>query len=138
MHRMFEKDVLPVIGALPAHLIRKSHITDITDAIEKRGAPRVAKMVFSSLRQMFRFALARDCVELDPTVPIIKAEIGGPNIERARVLSNDEIRQLAAALPSSKLSPTSTVAVWIALATGCRIGELLKARWEHLALENRR
>ena len=138
IRRMFDRDVLPAIGALPAHLVRKRHVMEITDAIEDRGALRVAKMIFSNLRQMFRFALARDYVEMDPTAAINKAEVGGPTGERDRALSAEEIKLLAEQLPSSGLSPTSTAAVWTALATGCRIGELLKARWEHVDLENRR
>lgn len=136
--RKFEKDVLPRIGSLPAHLVRKGHVMEIADAIEQRGAPRVAKMVFASVRQMFRFALARDLVEIDPTAAISKAEVGGQNVERDRVLSDKEIRQLAAKMPTAGLMPTTEAAIWIVLATGCRIGELLKARWEHVDLEQRR
>jgi len=138
IRRLFEKDVLPAIGPLPAHLIRKGHIMEITDAIEERGAARVAKIVFASLRQMFRFALARDFVETDPTAAISKMEIGGPTVERDRALSDSEIKLLAKQIPSSGLTPTSTAAIWVVLATGCRIGELLKARWEDVDLEKRR
>lgn len=137
VRRMIHKDVLPAIGHLPAHTIRKGHITGITDKIELRGANRTAKIVFTSLRTMFNFALTRDFVEVDPTAAIRKADIGGKDIERDRTLTENEIKLLARQMPSAMLIPTTIAAVWIALSTGCRIGELLKARWEHIDLEKR-
>jgi len=138
IRRIFEKDVLPAIGHLPAHTIRKGHIVEITDNIELRKANRLAKIVFTSLRTMFRFALERDFIEGDPTANIRKAVIGGENVERDRTLTDDEIKLLSRQMPASGLSPTARAAAWIALSTGCRIGELMKARWEHIDLERRR
>lgn len=136
--RMFEKDVFPQIGTLPAHLVRKGDVMQCVDQLLNRKANRTAKRLFASIRQMFRFAVERDYIEADPTASIRKANIGGKDVERDRVLSDDEIKLLAKQMPASNLSPTAKAAVWIALATGCRIGELLKARWEHINLKERR
>jgi hypothetical protein len=38
-----------------------------------RGVPRMAKLIFSLMRQMFRFAVDRDIIEADPTASIRKA-----------------------------------------------------------------
>lgn len=136
--RLFEKDVFPAIGTLPAHLIRKAHVMEIADGITERGATRTARIVFSALRQMFRYALARDFVETDPTAAIGKAEQFGKDNERERTLTDDEIKLLAKQISTANLTQTTEAAVWIALSTGCRIGELLKARWEHVDLKKRR
>ncbi|MDF2578236.1 MAG: hypothetical protein K0S74_1720 [Chlamydiales bacterium] len=117
--------------------VRKRDITEITDRLLQRGVNRMAKVVFSLLRQMFRFAVTRDLIELDPTAMISKKAIGGVNIERDRVLSEDEISELAQKLPNANMTETSVLALWITLATCCRIGELLKARWDHVNLERR-
>ncbi|MGB2060650.1 phage integrase family protein [Alcanivorax sp. MD8A] len=135
VRRMFEKDVLPLIGQIFVADVRKGHITQVTDAMAARGVTRMVKVVFSLMRQMFRFAVDRDIIEFDPSSSIRKAKIGGKETERDRVLSEDEIRQLARALPTANLLKTSEFAVWIALSTCCRIGELLAARWEHIDLE---
>lgn len=132
VRRMFEKDVLPVLGKLSAEDVRKGHITGVTDALLARGVPRMAKVVFSLMRQMFRFAVDRDVIEFDPTASLRKASVGGKEVERDRVLSEDEIRALVHALPAAGLRPSTQAAVWLALATCCRIGELLCARWEHI------
>ena len=136
--RLFEKDVFPAIGHLQAHMIRKGHIMEVTDRLTSRGANRTAKIVFAALRQMFRFALARDFVDIDPTATISKMEQFGKDTERERVLTDDEIKLLAKQIPLARMTPMATSAIWIALATGCRIGELLKARWEHIDFENKK
>lgn len=89
------------------------------------------------MRQMFRFAVDRDLIDNDPTASIRKAKIGGKDVERDRVLSEDEIRALAQQVPVAGLLVTSQAAIWIALSTCCRIGELLAARWEHVDLAKR-
>src|SRR5690606_32076418 len=91
----------------------------------------------SLIRQMSRFAVDRDLIENDPTERIRKAKIGGKDVERDRVLSEDEIRALAKQVPAAGLLVTSQAAIWIALSTCCRIGELLAARWEHVDLNKR-
>lgn len=134
VRRMFEKDVLPLLGKMAVEDVRKGHITEVTDALLARGVNRMAKMIFSLMRQMFRFAVDRDLIDHDPTASIRKAKIGGKDIERDRVLSVEEIRTLANLTPKAGLLPSSEAAIWIALSTCCRIGELLNARWENVDL----
>lgn len=135
VRRMFEKDVLPFLGEMAVEDIKKGHVTEVTDTLLARGVNRMAKLIFSLIRQMFRFAVDRDLIEHDPTANIRKAKIGGKDTERDRVLSDVEIRILSVKIPSAKLLPATEAAVWIALSTCCRIGELLTARWEHVDLK---
>jgi integrase len=132
IRRMFEKDVLPMIGHLAVADVRKGHITEITDALLLRGVNRMAKLILALVRQMFRYAVDRDIIEFDPTASIRKAKIGGKSVERDRVLSEDEIRDLYRKLPSANMIPSTECAIWIMLSTCCRVGELSKARWEHV------
>ncbi len=127
--RMFEKDVLPLLGNLFVEDVKKGHITQVTDALLKRGVKRMAKMMLALMRQMFRFAVDRGIIEFDPTASIRKNKIGGKDVERDRVLSELEIRALARQLPEAKLLKSTECAIWIALSTLCRIGELSKAKF---------
>lgn len=137
IRRMFEKDVLPEIGSLAVEDVRKGHITGVTDTLLARGVTRMAKLIFSLLRQMFRFAVDRDIIEFDPSASIRKAKIGGKDTERDRVLSEDEIKAIVRKLPMAGLSDSAGAAVWLALSTCCRVGELMAARWEHVDLERK-
>lgn len=132
--RMMEKDVIPFIGSLNVKEVSKRDILAIVDRLTERGVNRMAKVVFSLIRQMFRFAVMRDYLEADPTAFVSKKNIGGANIERDRVLNEEEILELSLKLPEANMTDTAVIAIWIALATCCRIGELLKARWDHVDL----
>lgn len=134
--RMFEKDVLPKLGALAVEDVKKGHITSVTDPLLARGVNRMAKLIFSLMRQMFRFAVDRDLIEADPTASIRKVKIGGPDTERDRVLSEAEIQALHQQLPDAGLMSTTEAAIWITLSTLCRIGELLNAQWPDIDLDN--
>ena len=135
--RGFEKDILPAIGYLAAEDVGKGHVTGILDGILARGAGRLANRTLSELRQMFGFGYTRGIVEHDPTHRIRKADIGGKEIERDRVLSDDEIRELAGKIDQANLYKPTEYAIWIMLSTCCRIGELTRARWENIDLANR-
>lgn len=132
IRRMFEKDVLPMIGHLAVADVRKGHITEITDALLLRGVNRMAKLILALVRQMFRYAVDRDIIEFDPTASIRKSKIGGKSVERDRVLNEDEIRELYRKLPNANMIESTECAIWIMLSTCCRVGELSKARWEHI------
>jgi integrase len=135
--RISKKDVLPAIGHLPADSIRKGHISAITDAIEERGANRMAKITFSILQRMFTFAMDRDIIEINPTAKLKKSSIGGKDVERDRVLSDEEIKALNAQLKNSGLLPTAQAAIWICLSTCCRIGEISRAEWKYIDIDSR-
>ena len=92
-------------------------------------ALRTATILFTDLKQMFRFALTRDLVSRNPLDLISKREVGGPAVERVRVLSKAEIEMLATALPKARLPPSIEPAVWLMLASAARLDELLGATW---------
>jgi len=131
------RHVLPHIGELLVEDVRKGHITGITDHLLAAGKNRTAKVAFSLMRQMLRFAVDRDLIEFDPSASIKKSAIGGKDTERERVLSEGEIRELKRKLPDAKLIESTEAAAWLALSTCCRIGELLAARWEDVDLDGR-
>lgn len=133
---MMRRHVLPHLGMLMVEDVRKGHVTVVTDKLLSMGKQRTAKVCLSLIRQMFRFAVDRDIIESDPTSSLRKAGIGGKDTERDRVLTEDEIRTLAAVLPGAGLKASTEKAIWLVLATGCRIGELLAARWADVDLAN--
>ena len=137
LRRGFEKDVLPAIGSMAAENVTKAHVTGILDAILARGANRLANRTLSELRQMFGFGYVRDIVKTDPTHRIRKQDIGGKEVERDRALSEDEIRELARKLPDANLLKSTECAIWIMLATCCRIGESSRARWKDVDFESK-
>lgn len=137
VRRMFEKDVFPAIGDMAAEDVRKGHAMAVVDKVKERGVDRMARVIFSHVRQMMRFAVDRDLIESDPTAAIRKEKAVGKDSERDRVLSEAEIKQLAKALPGA-VTDQIGLAVWLMLSTMARVGELSKAKWADIDLENNR
>ena len=135
--RVFVKDVLPAIGSMYADQVKKGHVAEIVDGVLARGCNRLAKVILQHLRQMFGYAIYRDWLDADPTAKIRKQDVGGKDVERDRVLSDEEIKLLARKMPEAGFFPTTEAAIWICLSTCCRIGELLTARWEDVDLERK-
>jgi integrase len=125
----FERRVFPMIGDAAVEDVRRADLLTILDGVKAEGKLRTANVLLSDLKQMFRFALKRDLVPRNPLDTVSKREVGGPSVERDRVLMPDEIRQLARRLPTSGLQPRFVAGVWIVLSTGVRVGELIGAVW---------
>jgi integrase len=132
--RGIEKDVLSTVGERPAEDVRRADVMAILDAVIARGANRQANRLLAEMRQMFGFAVVREIVAIDPTYGIKKKDVGGRDTERDRVLSDDEIRSLSAKLENANMLRSTEHAIWIMLATGCRIGELTGARRDDVSV----
>ena len=130
----FEHDVFPAIGALRARAVTRTHIVQVIDRLLARGARRKANAVLAMLKQMLAHAVVRGLVDQDPTYGFSKRHAGGKDKSRERVLSEAELEDLARKLPGSGLAIPYQAAVRFLLATGARVGELNKARWDQLDL----
>lgn len=126
----FERRVFPVLGDITSAEVKKADLMGILDAVKSEGKLRTANVLLADLKQMFAFALDREIVERNPLDTVRKRKIGGADVARDRVLSADEIKALSAALPLANLNQRSVCAIWLILATGSRIGELMGATWE--------
>jgi integrase len=154
----FNKDVLPVIGKIPLRDLTEKDLLTTLRKIKARGVSRTMVIVSNNIGQMLRWAEKRkpwrslmsdgnpaDLVDVNKLLDHDYEE------ERDRVLLPEEIRELRdiftrleldyVALPAgqkySGIRPVNTrvqCAVWLCLSTLCRIGELLKAEWQHLDL----
>lgn len=134
--RIFEKDVFPTLGNLAIENLTRRHIAACVDTALERGSPRSAQMVLVYLRQLCRWSVTRGYLDNDPSGAFAKSSIK-VNAPRERVLSDDEVRTLAEALPQAGLPPWAPPAIWLILATACRVGELLSSRWEDFDLARR-
>jgi integrase len=121
--------VFPKLGNVAVEEVKRADLLTILDAAKAEGKLRTANVLLSDLEQMFRFALMRDLVPRNPLDTVSKREVGGPSVERDRVLMPEEVRQLARVLPTSGLQPRFIAGVWIILSTGARVGELFGAVW---------
>lgn len=129
--------VFGTLGEKQVISVSRGDIMAALDKIKMAGKNRTANTVLSHLKQMYRFGLVRELVQADPTVALSKMRhAGGKDVERDRVLSDEEIRLLSQQSTQAGLSSRTLAAIWIMLGTLCRIGELTNARWSDLDIDN--
>ena len=114
----FERRIFDKLGNQEARSVKKADLLAILDEAKSDGKLRTANMLLADLKQMFRFALARDIVERNPLDTVTKRDVGGADVERDRVLTAEEVAALVKALPKANLSKQSETALWLILATG--------------------
>lgn len=135
--QQFERRVFPVLGSVAARDVTRADLLGILDAAKAEGKLRTCNVLLADLKQMMRFAVARDIVTANPLESVSKRDAGGVETERNRVLSVGELELLFERLPGAGLSERAQLAIPLILATGCRVGELMAARQSDVDLEGR-
>ncbi len=142
LQRLFARDVLPKVGTKALKSLTEKDMRSILDAVVNRGSDRMAVMLLSDLKQMFRWAEKRrpwkKLIDDNPVEHLEAKRITSDDYdgaERTRTLSADEVKELADKLPDAGLLKRTEICMWIMLSCCCRIGEVIKARWEHIDLD---
>lgn len=125
----FTRHVFPKIGAMAVEDVRKADLLALLDAQKTAGKMRTANVLLADLKQMFDFALDRELIPGNPLATVKKSKVGGPSVERDRALADEEIHALVEATAAARLHVRSASAIWLILATGVRVGELMGAVW---------
>jgi integrase len=124
--RMLNKDVIPAWGPRKACTIRRRDVIELLDEVAKRG-PIMANRTYEVIRTMFRFAVERDIVDASPCIGVTKP---GTEKARERVLTEDEIRKVWAAMESEKLREGAVLK--LRLITAQRGAEVRGMRWSDI------
>ena len=130
--RMFNKDVLKVVGKMPLQSLRRRHVMAILNAVSARGSKRMTGQLLTELRQFVKFTIKSDWIEADITAVLEAADWDGQSKPRIRALSDDEIIELADKLAKCGIKKTTAAAIWIMLSTMCRVGALEAANWDDI------
>ncbi len=133
--------VAPYLADVPLSMVRRGHVMKAIDKARLEKKMRTANLVLANLRQMFRFAVAREWMQGDPTAAIARKQAGGQENEGERVLSDAELpilRDVMARPPLQKsryyvahrrVLPVHTeLMVWWTLATAARPIEVASIR----------
>ncbi len=128
--RILKADLLPKWRNRKAHEIKRADVLALLDAIVDRGAPVMANRTRALISKIFNFGIKRGVVEVNPAAGV---ENPGPERQRDRVLSEDEIRILWQAL---QVEPARMSAIFrLGLLTAQRRSEILGMRWNELDLD---
>ena len=125
----FTRHVFQSIGGVVLADVSKADLLALLDAQKSAGKMRTANMLLADLKQMLDFALEREIIDRNPLATVKKSKIGGPSVERDRALSDEEIKSLVDCIAGAGMNIRNATAIWLTLATGVRVGELMGAVW---------
>ena len=120
--------VIPAVGSWKLSDLQRRDVQDFVDDLRGQGlSPSTIANVLDPLRVIFRRAIRRDEVALDPTENLDLPAIRG---RRDRIEPPERAHELLAALPDGER------AFWaVALFCGLRRGELRGLRWSNVDFE---
>ena len=132
--RTGKKPHVPLVkrwGHYKAKDITRRDIRALLDEIVDRGSPIMANRTLAAVRKIFNFAIERDWLEWNPCHMVKRA---APERQRDRVLNEDEIRAVWAALDGEH----HIIAALFRLRflTAQRGGEALSAAWIDMDLKS--
>ncbi|MGO8867318.1 MAG: tyrosine-type recombinase/integrase [Alphaproteobacteria bacterium] len=120
-----DRDILPRFRNRKAASMRRREVIDLLEEIAQRGAPIGANRTLEILRRIFNWGIEREIVTVNPCTKIAKL---GTERQRERVLNDDEIRAVWAALDGE--TPLMAAMFKLRFLTAQRGGEVSRMRWQ--------
>ena len=120
--RVFDRDVLPLVGKVPVKEFRISDLNRVVDPIRLRGKASQAALTFRLIRGLINFALERGELEHSPIARAREPKGGAP---RERFLTVSEVVTVWNALPGVFADSTHVSDILrLCLITGQRLSEI--------------
>jgi integrase len=113
--------VLPVWGKRNYAGIFRPDVIELIEGLIAADKPILANRVQSLISKIFSFAVDNALIEINPAVRLKKR---APETALDRTLNDDEIRLFWSRISSPPLSPSTGIALKLALLTGLRAGEI--------------
>lgn len=122
--RSIEREVLPSWGHREITDIGRRDVLDVIDAIADRGAVIAARRMQARLHRLFKWAVGRGIIEVNPAVNLPKP---GEETKRDRVLTDDELVKVWNA--AERLGYPYGPAFQLLILTGGRREEIGQLNW---------
>ncbi|HEY4355980.1 MAG TPA: tyrosine-type recombinase/integrase [Acidobacteriaceae bacterium] len=133
--RMYEVNIIPVVGDVPVREFRMSDLNRVIDPMVERGAGISANRCFEVLRALFNFGIRRGELDFNP---MAKAKKPTEEVARSRFLTREEIalfwEELDFVLADTVHIPS---VLKLCLTTGQRLGEVCGMHREELDMAKR-
>jgi integrase len=127
VRRAIEHDVLPAWGDRLIAMITRRDVLELIDAVADRGALTMARRLHSHLHRLFRWAVGRGILEVNPMADLPKP---GKAVKRDRVLTGAELR--AAWKAAEKTAWPFGPAIRLLILTAARREEIGALRWSEI------
>jgi integrase len=128
--RKLRREVRPHWDSRKVHEVTRRDVILLLDRLVERGAPIQANRVRALISKVFNFGISRAIVETNPAHLVDRP---GLEIQRDRVLTEDEIRKVWAAFEEQE--PVVAASFKLRLLTAQRGHEVAHLRWADLSGE---
>lgn len=123
-------------GQRPISAVKPADVRRIVKAVESTGASETAGRVFQRLRSIFRYAIAHELLEVDPTYSLKPSEILKPRkVQHRAAIAERDAPEFLKKLDAYEGDPTTKAALKLLVLTAVRPGELRGARWSEFDKE---
>lgn len=126
---------IATLGKRPIAEIKAGEILETLRKIEKRGRHETATRLRSTVGMVFRYAIATDRAERDPTADLRGALITPTVTHRATIVEPNAVGALLRAIDGFDGQTTTRLALKLAPLVFVRPGELRKAEWGEFNLD---
>ncbi len=130
--RRMERDIFPWIGSKPITEIKAPELLSALHRIEERGAVETAHRTLQNCGQIFHYAIATGRAENDPSSFLKEALRSVRHSHHAAVTNPKDIAELLRAIDSYQGSLVTKCALRLAPLFFVRPGELRKAEWSEI------
>lgn len=125
--------VFPAIGHVPIANVRPADVRELVQKVEATGARETAGRVFQRVRAIYRYAVAHELTETDPTYPLKPGEIlKRQTVKHRAALSERDVPNFLRVLDGYQGDSSTRAALRLLMLTAVRPGELRGARWEEI------
>lgn len=129
--RTLERDVFPVIGALPIGALTPPKILECLRLTESRSAIETAKRLRQRISAIYTYAIASGLAISDPAEKVGAALKPLPKKGRQPAITDiGELRKMLATVDADFARPVTRLALRLIALTAVRPGELRGALWE--------
>src|SRR5262249_51729452 len=122
--QILNHDVLPIWGDRPISGVSRRDCIELLDAVADRGAETMARRLHAQLHRLFRWAVGRGIIPINPMTDLPK---NGTDVKRDRVLTREELGKVWSAARDLGY-PFGAAAKRLVL-TAARKSEISALRW---------
>ncbi|HAV8640567.1 TPA: tyrosine-type recombinase/integrase [Escherichia coli] len=134
--RMFQDDILPMIGGMEIHEIEPMQILEVIRRFEERGAMERANKARRRCGEVFRYAIITGRAKYNPA-PDLADAMKGYRKKNYPFLPADQIPAFNKALSGFSGSIVSRIATQVLQYTALRTKELRSMQWPNVDFETR-
>ncbi len=137
--RYYRKEMKRHIGVMTIKDVTPQHIRRIVDDIVESDRLSIANKTLLYAKQMFNHAIKLNLTSYNPAQAFTPKDAGGAEQSCDRALTLSEIKYAFRILREQNHICTrdNYLAYCLLLCLGCRKGELIAAKWEHFALDDK-